>query len=536
MGEETSVRAFRSKNAAGIVAALVICAGARADEAKVSVIIGGPVAGTIIVDRSHPTVVAESREFPRYGSIGPFGTTTIDGAATQFAIEQTPAPGVTTLELTGLIDLDALGLNANAAYSYRFASAFDRTFSIDRTYDYSLVGTVRAANGTMRFDSSYAPPFTSASVALSGTDLSGRAFTRRVAPSVDFGSEGGVVEVPVSFRGMVGPGDVRLSAEGLVQGGLLFFKSTLPEGSVERDQQVSYSLTLRLEPHKPKTYAIVIGSDHFDIERGDIRGGLDALHVAERLTWVAPENLYYKTVNYDSSQNLEGFIRSAVQDMVANGLQPQDTLLFYYGGHGGTTGGGLTPSDPGVDETINPTRAAITDDTLTAILSDEQLALVRKVVILDSCKSGGFWNSDGFISGEGDDADLESLSNIALFAGSVEDADTFSVGSIFAEDYGTGHFTNSLLSRLTPEATFADLATTLYSSYSRGDLVEGLFRDDVLSGPGVGTWDPAAYFSFDFDPFDTLDPAFGLVVPEPGSAAALVLAAAAVTVRRRRRR
>src|SRR5688500_4284637 len=75
-----------------------------ADSALTSVGISGPVAGQSVVSRTHPTFVAESLTFPQYGSIGPFGPTTIIGTAEQLWTLGTPAPDSTHLRLTGLIN------------------------------------------------------------------------------------------------------------------------------------------------------------------------------------------------------------------------------------------------------------------------------------------------------------------------------------------------------------------------------------------------------------------------------------------------
>lgn len=103
---------------------------------------------------------------------------------------------------------------------------------------------------------------------------------------------------------------------------------------------------------------------------------------------------------------------------------PSDTFIFYYSGHGSfgleNTPGDRNEAAPAVNKrdewlfaSITPGR--VTDDDLCSCFNRSNFnRSATKIVILDSCYSGGFWNGT-------DEGDLEKISNIAVLASAPED-------------------------------------------------------------------------------------------------------------------
>ena len=218
----------------------------------------------------------------------------------------------------------------------------------------------------------------------------------------------------------------------------------------------------------PKTYAILVGSRAPSAGNPDaVRGDLDVDHVSAKLTWATEK----KIIKYDwnDADTAATAIQNAITD-VASKITANDTLLFYYSGHGSGS------SDVGVNEAIVAVNGgAHLDNTLTSALADGRLTNVRKLVLLDSCNSGGFWNDD-FVG----DQDLSHLTNVALLAAATEDTNAIAVGD------GTGEFTNSILPYLNHDTTFAQLANFAATAHS-GNVTGGskAERATRVDGPFV---------------------------------------------------
>ena len=166
-----------------------------------------------------------------------------------------------------------------------------------------------------------------------------------------------------------------------------------------------------------KTYGIFIGSNDYKAD-GTIKvnGQTDAEKVYAKFNQLVTFS-DVKLLNYsvaDTSSTPIGAIKAAL-DAYTNVLQPGDSLIFFYSGHGG----GST-TNPAVNESLYVTKTAISgefvDDDLTAWFLDgsrkDKWAGVNKMFILDSCFSGGFWN--------GENQDLNSLPKVALLAATGE--------------------------------------------------------------------------------------------------------------------
>lgn len=167
----------------------------------------------------------------------------------------------------------------------------------------------------------------------------------------------------------------------------------------------------------PQLYAVICGNDE-----GGQRFGKDA------------EAIYNVLLDYPGikAHNLRlvsnpSELESAITELVEK-LQFGDQFLFYYSGHGFYGYDGTEPTiwnSPLValltedsinegDEYLAFGSSDISDDLLSSWLSSYlKLRGVQKIVILDSCMSGGFWGREG---NERDEGDLDKLQNVGLIA------------------------------------------------------------------------------------------------------------------------
>jgi hypothetical protein len=117
---------------------------------------------------------------------------------------------------------------------------------------------------------------------------------------------------------------------------------------------------------------------------------------------------------------------------------------------------------------------------------------VRKVIILDSCHSGGFLTND---SNDLPDFDFETLHNFAFLAAAAEDRDAFPcLLPDCALNDGSGIFTNTILPLLNPDTSFAQLRSLAATEYS--DTVTGFFKEIGFGTESVQLY---AFASPDFD-------------------------------------
>jgi len=79
----------------------------------------------------------------------------------------------------------------------------------------------------------------------------------------------------------------------------------------------------------------------------------------------------------------------AAASTIAKEIKPNDSLIFYYSGHG--TGG----SGYGVQDFLNPVKdGAYQDNTLTSVFADSRFTDVKKFFLIDSCHAEGIWKND----------------------------------------------------------------------------------------------------------------------------------------------
>jgi hypothetical protein len=172
-----------------------------------------------------------------------------------------------------------------------------------------------------------------------------------------------------------------------------------------------------VEELPPQLYAVICGHD----ERGQLFG-----RDAEAIYDVLLEYPAVKTHNLRLVRSLDD-LWTAIPGVVEK-LQPGDQFWFYYSGHGEF---GLDGTEPAVwnsprvallsgelknegDEYLSSKEGAVSDDVLTDWLSSNpKMKDVRKIIILDSCMSGGFWGREG---NESDEGDLDKVQNVGLIA------------------------------------------------------------------------------------------------------------------------
>lgn len=235
-----------------------------------------------------------------------------------------------------------------------------------------------------------------------------------------------------------------------------------------------FSVDVTISP--ARTFAVLVGSDDYRLGLGPpVLGTKDIDNIGQKLSGWATE-VHRIAVSYDAQIDIYAEIKSKIDGILSrNQLDELDTLWFYYAGHGSGSSAG------GVQAAINPTSLnALTPTELAQLLSDPRLAAAKKIVVLDSCHSGGFWDD---VNGG-----LKNVPNLALLSATDVDGTTISVSD------GTGQFSNSLLDKLDPGSTYEDLFDI--SQYESLIGSYGSLRD---TGDGLATGITEAYFSDDFD-------------------------------------
>ena len=193
---------------------------------------------------------------------------------------------------------------------------------------------------------------------------------------------------------------------------------------------------------EPSTHVLSVGVDW----GSSLRGDLDADHLASVFNSAMPSVGEPEVLLMDSSEaaNLTAFENNL--EAIIEDADPGDTIILTFASHGDSLVEGTEPSvatDLGDgtfeartgDEYVllsDQEADRLYDDYLADLLGDERLNDVRKIVIFDNCRSGGF----------GPDL-TDEIPNIAVLAGCGEGGFTFSDAD------GTGLFTNSIVDGLT---------------------------------------------------------------------------------------
>ena len=285
-------------------------------------------------------------------------------------------------------------------------------------------------------------------------------------------------------------------------------------------------------PHTPQLYAVLVGSNDGPFHRGD----LDAQAIRNVLSGyrgVAPENL--TLLLNPSADNVHAAI-----GQISDKLQPGDSFVFFYAGHGAYLNGGSEPQcwnsplaialyqelwNDGDEMLVwddkNGAATSIEDDNLKQWLSENpKMASAQKLVLLDACHSGGFWGREG---NQSDVGDLDKLENIGLIAACQEQNFTFTYPW-----NGRGYFSTALENALAlggdgfAEAdvdrngvvSFEELQDTIqqFATFNQGDV--GVIRrfswDGQVIEAEIDALDLYAACGGGFDPGNSV-----FAIPEP---------------------
>lgn len=282
---------------------------------------------------------------------------------------------------------------------------------------------------------------------------------------------------------------------------------------------------LRLQSD-PRLFVIAVGSsdvNKWGITTTDGQGDAAAIEAKLRRfeSFTESQIIAYR-YDVDSSSSL---IKNAV-DNIASKVRPNDTVVFYYGGHGF---GGLN-----VEEGLALNRSAsVLDNELKSWFNNATWADVHKLFIFDSCFAGGFARSSDTV---GIEDDLSSLTRTAILAGATETG--LSGSSLSPLTIGRGKFTMALEDALTliggyaradrdkDGLSFPDLQSYLSDFFSSAGGYQGFIRDfydddegNTLILPQIEAWQSAD---------------FSLSVPEPQLSALIAVGALILVARRSR--
>ena len=139
-----------------------------------------------------------------------------------------------------------------------------------------------------------------------------------------------------------------------------------------------------------KVYGIFAGIADYPDEGNDLAfTDEDAFRIRDALIEGAGMNAADAITLTDAQATREN-LSGAIMELAAR-MQPEDTFVFFYSGHGSQQANpnGFEAADPdGKDETIELYDGALTDNDFNELLSNVQSS--RMLIVLDSCFSGGF--------------------------------------------------------------------------------------------------------------------------------------------------
>lgn len=273
---------------------------------------------------------------------------------------------------------------------------------------------------------------------------------------------------------------------------------------------LAYSESIANAKRDYKTYGIFIGVNSYN-EDGSIElsGADDAKNMSDKFN-----NLHNNTDftlfvgdDLDNNVNIDKYEIMRQLDRIKKEALPGDKLIVYFSGHGVSENNGEETTITSGDENLVLASDYETNASGTSTISDDELArwlngmdYIEKTVILDSCKSGGFWGN-----GNSEDVgDLEKLQNIALLAASSELFDTFA-----DPNTGMGFFTEALLEGFYTESgymLFDSNHDNVVSTQEMIDWVNGFTLSDFLGWhldnivPKDGNYDgPSGLWAEDFE-------------------------------------
>jgi hypothetical protein len=159
-----------------------------------------------------------------------------------------------------------------------------------------------------------------------------------------------------------------------------------------------------------------------------------------------------------------GNITAAIRD-IARRMQPEDTFVMFYSGHGAQVprSGGATPSDPdGMDETLTLYDGDLSDDQLSTLFDEIDQGTV--LLWLDSCFSGGF--AKDIVSAPG---------RMGIFS-SEED-----ITSNVADKFRAGGYLSHFLEEAIAQGLADDDRDNSITAIELSQYLHERYRDDVKS-------------------------------------------------------
>ncbi|MBU4205226.1 PEP-CTERM sorting domain-containing protein [Patescibacteria group bacterium] len=186
-------------------------------------------------------------------------------------------------------------------------------------------------------------------------------------------------------------------------------------------------------------YGVFIGVN----DSNGVSGDLDATDFRNQLVAASILDLE-NTVLLTGASIPKSEVEDAINGLIPS-LEPNDTFFFFFSGHGGSflNNDETTTTTPDEHMFLGGSDR-MTDDEITELL--DNIDQVEKWIFLDSCHSGGFWGNNN----TGDNGDLETLSNLALFAAAQEDTNSF------AGVDGRGLYSNALIDAFSYDGDFLD--------------------------------------------------------------------------------
>ncbi|HEX8522576.1 MAG TPA: caspase family protein [Tepidisphaeraceae bacterium] len=196
----------------------------------------------------------------------------------------------------------------------------------------------------------------------------------------------------------------------------------------------------------PRTFGMCIGQD----EGTKVRGGSAAQRVYDKLSksgnWASESSGNTKfPYTFSTSGDTDAGL-AVLGGLARMDVQPGDTVIFYYNGHGGRA----IPKESAPANERPDLLGYADDETLANGLSDDELFKefsrpkwhgVRKIFLIDACHSGGFVGGNDS-DGQGD---LDRLDNYALFAAATEETSAYAISKQLDSDYGIGQWTRDYL-------------------------------------------------------------------------------------------
>lgn len=281
------------------------------------------------------------------------------------------------------------------------------------------------------------------------------------------------------------------------------------------------------KPEPPRTYGLFLGvkdDGYFGtVILGGLEGGLDANAVFNKFEklpgWSQGNVLYGDMDKVDGDISIDS-IRSEINKL---NMKSGDNFILYASSHGGSTNSGSeTTNNPGDEYLQLGPYTTLTDNQLLEELSKITQG-VNKLIILDSCSSGGFWGNNA----NSDYGDLEKLGNTALIAAALEDGYAWTEYSI-TNLQGRGYFSLVLadaLSLIDGHAAadldgngldFSELSAWMQDK-SKWNIFVGTYaypKDPGLGDPTLFSEDMVGGIAFRTDDYKGT---LGATVPEPAT-------------------